>query len=64
MQGRFSKKDCAILHDAMHLADLHNLGEDVNVAINFGKRKTYVRYGEKDVWRILKKLCDKMEGEK
>ena len=59
MQGNFSKKECAILHDAMHLADLHNLGEDVNVAINFGKRKTYVRYSEKDVWKILKKIIIK-----
>jgi len=62
MQDKFSKKDCAILHDAMHLADLHNLGEDSNVAINFGKKKTYVRYSEKDVWRILSKLVRGMQG--
>ena len=56
MQGKLTKKEYAILHEAVHLADLHNLEEDVNVAIRFGKKKSYVRYGSKDVWKILSKL--------
>ena len=61
MQGKLTKKECAIVHDAMHLADLHNLDEDVNVAIRFGKKKSYVRYGSKDVWKILSKLVRGMK---
>ena len=61
MQGKLTKKEYAILHEAVHLADLHNLEEDVNVAIRFGKKKSYVRYGSKDVWKILSKLVRGMK---
>jgi hypothetical protein len=56
-----TKKEYAILHEAVHLADLHNLDEDVNVAIRFGKKKSYVRYSSKDVWKILSKLVRGMK---
>ena len=61
MQGKLTKKECSILHDAMHLADLHNLEQDVNVAICFGKKKSYVRYSSKDVWKIMHKLVKGMK---
>ena len=61
MQGKLTKKEYAILHEAVHLADLHNLEEDVNVPIRFGKKKSYVRYGSKDVWKILSKLVRGMK---
>ena len=61
MQGKLTKKEYAILHEAVHLADLHNIEEDVNVAIRFGKKKSYVRYGSKDVWKILSKLVRGMK---
>ena len=61
MLGKLTKKEYAILHEAVHLADLHNLDGDVNVAIRFGKKKSYVRYGSKDVWKILSKLVRGMK---
>jgi|TARA_B100001094_G_C17543415_1_gene490231 hypothetical protein len=62
MQGKLTKKECSILHDAMHLANLHNLeGEDVNVAICFGNKQSYVKYSSKDVWKIMHKLVKGMK---
>ena len=61
MLGKLTKKEYAILHEAVHLADLHNLDEDVNVAIRFGKKKSYVRYSSKDVWKIMHKLVKGMK---
>ena len=65
MQGKFTKKEYAILHDAIHIADLHNMEDhEQGVAINFGKKKTYVKYHSDDVWKILNKIVKKMKGEK
>lgn len=63
MQGKLTKKECAIVHDAMHLADLHNMEEgDQNIAMRFlNKDHVYETYTSKDVWKILNKLVKGMK---
>jgi len=63
MQGKLTKKEYAILHDAVHLADLHNMEEeDQNIAMRFLKKDhVYETYTSKDVWKILNKLVKGMK---
>jgi len=51
MQDRLTKKEMAIVHDAMHLADLHNMeADDQNIAMRFRKDDhIYETYTSKDV---------------
>ena len=64
MQGKLTKKECAIVHDAMHLADLHNMEEgDQNIAMRFLNKKDHIyeTYNSKEVWKILNKLVKGMK---
>ena len=64
MQGKLTKKECAIVHDAMHLADLHNMEEgDQNIAMRFLNKKDHIyeTYTSKEVWKILDKLVKGMK---
>lgn len=64
MQGKLTKKECAIVHDAMHLADLHNMEEgDQNIAMRFLNKKDHIyeTYTSKEVWKILNKLVKGMK---
>ena len=64
MQGKLTKKEYAIIHDAMHLADLHNMEEDdQNIAMRFLNKKDHIyeAYTSKDVWKILNKLVKGMK---
>ena len=63
MLGKLTKKECAIVHDAMHLADLHNMEEDdQKIAMRFLKKDhIYETYTSKDVWKILNKLVKGMK---
>ena len=65
MQGKLTKKEFAILHDAVHLADLHNMEEDdQNIAMRWVNKKDHIydAYTSKDVWKILNKLVRGMRG--
>jgi len=65
MQGKLTKKECAIIHDAMHLADLHNMEEqDQNIAMRWVNKKDHIyeAYTSKDVWKILQKMVRGMKG--
>ena len=65
MQGKLTKKEFAILHDAVHLADLHNMEEDdQNIAMRWVNKKDHIyeAYTSKDVWKILNKLVKGMRG--
>ena len=64
MQGKLTKKEYAIIHDAMHLADLHNMEEgDQNIAMRFLNKKDHIyeTYTSKEVWKILDKLVKGMK---
>ena len=64
MQGKLTKKECAIVHDAMHLADLHNMEEgDQKIAMRFLNKKDHIyeTYTSKEVWKILNKLVKGMK---
>ena len=64
MQGKLTKKECAIVHNAMHLADLHNMEEgDQNIAMRFLNKKDHIyeTYTSKEVWKILNKLVKGMK---
>ena len=64
MQDKLTKKECAIIHDAVHLADLHNMEDnDQNIAMRFRKDDhIYETYTSKDVWKILEKMVKGMRG--
>ena len=64
MLGKLTKKECAILHDAMHLADLHNMeSDDQKIAMRFLNKKDHIyeTYTSKDVWKVLSKLVRGMK---
>ena len=57
----FTAKEAAIIHEAIHQADFHNLKKDSDkVAILFKPydQNVYVKYNHKDINSILEKLLD------
>ena len=65
MQDRLTKKEMAIIHDAVHLADLHNMeADDQNIAMRWVNKKDHIyeTYTSKDVWKILEKMVKGMQG--
>ena len=57
----FTAKEAAIIHEAIHQADFHNLKKNNDkVAILFKSydQNVYVKYNHKDINSILEKLLD------